>query len=66
MTVLFTMKNSIYEKLGCDTWDEKRDARNYKGTDPIIAHPPCRLWGKLAHMAKAPEEEKELFYIFVA
>ena len=23
MTVLFTMKNSIYDKLGCDTWDEK-------------------------------------------
>ena len=43
-----------------DTWVEKRNARNYKGNDTIIAHPPCRLWGRLAHMAKAPEEEKEL------
>lgn len=25
-------------------WDEVRDARNYKGTEPVICHSPCQLW----------------------
>lgn len=38
---------SYYNIDGVDTWDEVRDARNYAGPYPVIAHPPCQRWGKL-------------------
>lgn len=31
-----------------DPWDIKRDAMKYAGTNPVICHPPCQLWGKMA------------------
>jgi len=60
MTVLFTQENSIYLSLGCDCWDISRDARNYSGTDPVIAHPPCRTWSKMKSLAKPNPDETQL------
>lgn len=33
-----------------DAWDAERDARQYGGNLPIIAHPPCQLWTRFAHV----------------
>lgn len=60
VSVLFVQSNSIYKSLNVDCWDKGRDARNYIGTNPIIAHPPCRSWGKLSHFSKHPDDEPGL------
>lgn len=60
ITVLFARKNSIYHQLNCDVWDKDRDARLWLGQGPIIAHPPCRAWGRMAHQSVAPPWEKDL------
>jgi len=61
IAVLFARKDSIYHKFPeCDVYDKNRNALTFKGGMPIIAHPPCRLWGKLSHFSSAPEEEKKL------
>lgn len=36
------------------------DATNYAGPAPVVAHPPCRAWAKLAHFAKPREGERGL------
>jgi hypothetical protein len=56
--VLFTQKNSIYKQLGCDTFDEERNAINYLGNSAVIAHPPCRLWSQMRGLSSAPSAEK--------
>lgn len=60
VAVLFAREDSIYKMLGADCWDISRDARNYPGNKPVIAHPPCRAWGQLSHMAKPRPDEKKL------
>lgn len=63
VSVLFARKNSIYKTLpGCDVFDFDRDALTCSGTFPVIAHPPCRSWGKLRHFATPRPGEKELAF----
>jgi hypothetical protein len=49
-TILFVMPDSHYKSLGLDCYDETRDARTYDGNAPVVAHPPCQLWGKMANV----------------
>jgi len=60
VSILFTRKDSIYKTMGLDCWDIERNALNWSGGNPIVAHPPCRAWGQLSHFAKPREGEKEL------
>lgn len=59
--ILFTLPGSNYTKYSfTDCYDVNRNALSYKGTAAIIAHPPCRLWGRLSHLSKAPKSERLL------
>ena len=59
--VLFARSDSIYKTIdGLDVYDIERDARSFCGNLPIIAHPPCRAWGRLRGLAKPRFDEMEL------
>jgi len=49
LAALFVQSDGCYSKLEwVDIWPEERDARKYDLNLPVIAHPPCQLWGNLA------------------
>lgn len=58
--VLFARSDSVYKTLGADVWDVERDAMKWPGGVPVVAHPPCRLWGRLRKFSTAPKSEMEL------
>ena len=61
VAVLFARRDSIYKSLpGLDVWDIDRNALLWPGGCSLIAHPPCRAWGRLRHFAKPVEGEMEL------
>lgn len=62
IAVLFVRADSIYKTIpGCDCYDAERDALTWPGGMPVIAHPPCRTWGRLkAFATAAPEGEHAL------
>jgi hypothetical protein len=48
VAALFVETGGCYFNLpGVDPWDIERDARNYNGPHPVVAHPPCQRWGRL-------------------
>jgi hypothetical protein len=48
VVALFVASDSIYKALDCDCYDAERNALTYAGNAPVVAHPPCQLWGKMA------------------
>lgn len=61
VAVLFARSDSVYKTLpGTDVWDIERDARRWPGGGPAVAHPPCRMWGRLRQFAKGTAQEKAL------
>lgn len=54
IAALFVARGGCYFNLeGVDPWDEKRDARLYAGPWPVVAHPPCSRWCRLAGLVEA-------------
>lgn len=61
IAALYVDRLGPYPKIpGVDCWDLTRDARKYRGPDPIVAHPACGPWGKLRHMYKGGEGGPDL------
>jgi len=61
IAALYVRNDSVYKEYPIiDCYDIDRDARTFKGGMPVIAHPPCRAWGKLKAFAKPRSGEKEL------
>lgn len=61
VAILFARADSNYKRLpDCDVWDAERDARRWTGGCPVVAHPPCRAWGRLRHFARPRPDEKAL------
>lgn len=60
VAVLFACAGGPYAELGADVYDVKRDARTFDLACPVVAHPPCRAWGRLRHMAKPRADERDL------
>lgn len=59
--VLFTLPGSHYKTYSfADCYDAERNALTFSGHTAIIAHPPCRLWGRLSHLSTAPQVERLL------
>lgn len=49
IAALYVAKGGAYFDLEhVDPWDLRRDARLYTGPHPVVAHPPCKRWGKFA------------------
>lgn len=54
IAALYVATNGAYFDLeGVDPWDEQRDARQYAGPYPVVAHPPCSRWCRLAGLVEA-------------
>lgn len=49
VAALFVDPVGPYSRLaGVDCWTAERDATRYAGEHPVVAHPPCARWCKLA------------------
>jgi len=54
VAALYVETDGAYFGLpGVDPWDAVRDARGYTGPWPIVAHPPCARWGRLAALVES-------------
>ena len=54
IAALFVSPRGPYAGLpNIDLWDEARDARRYAGPYPVVAHPPCSRWCRLAGLVEA-------------
>lgn len=54
IAALFVHTGGAYFNLpDVDPWDEARDARKYPGPWPVVAHPPCSRWCRLAGLVEA-------------
>jgi hypothetical protein len=54
IAALYVETNGVYfGRPDVDPWDMARDARAYSGPWPVVAHPPCARWCRLAGLVEA-------------
>lgn len=54
IAALYVERGGVYFGLpDVDPWDEERDARLYVGPWPVVAHPPCARWSRLAGLVES-------------
>lgn len=55
------VKRGPYASMpGVDAWGIERDAKRYGQPEhraPVVAHPPCGPWGKMAHLCTKQDKE---------
>jgi hypothetical protein len=50
IAALYVQADGVYSGLsGVDPWPIDRDARQYPGPHPVVAHPDCKRWGRFWH-----------------
>jgi hypothetical protein len=58
VAALFVDRLGPYAKMaGVDAWFLPRDAREYAGPHPVVAHPPCGPWSSLRHLYRGAEHD---------
>lgn len=61
VAVLCAMKGSVYHQMeGVEVYDDERNALSFGGGMPVVAHPPCRLFGRLSWMSRAADPDAEI------
>lgn len=54
IAALYVEADGVYADVAdVELWDEARDARLYRGPYPVVAHPPCARWCRMAGIAEA-------------
>lgn len=57
VAALYVDPRGPYPSLVEHWYDQARDARLYSGPWPVVAHPPCRNWSKLRHLATGDDSD---------
>jgi hypothetical protein len=61
IAALYVQASGAYSGLdNVDPWDEARDARQYAGPWPVVAHPPCARWSAYWFGGPGSPERKKL------
>jgi hypothetical protein len=59
ISALFVATNGPYFGIpDVDPWDIQKNAKNYVGSNLVIAHPPCERWGRYARGGPNPRARR--------
>lgn len=61
VAALYVETDGVYfGRPDVDPWDLGRDARGYRGPHPVVAHPPCKRWGRYWHGGPSAKQRRIL------